>query len=109
MPDLLVNLLRLPSLEPVLAAIAEANVVVRRAQPFEITPVRSFVEREFSVAWADEISVGFSKQTGLCLYRHGGKTDNWFRRLRMHAALLLRSNRSGRKHAGSRRWQGAAA
>lgn len=62
MPDLLVNLLRLPALESVRAAIAEANIVVRRAQPFEITTVRSFVEREFSCSWADEISVGFSNK-----------------------------------------------
>src|SRR6185312_6608197 len=59
MPDLLVNLLRLPSLDSALRVVNEANVVVRRAQPFEITPVRSFVEQEFSRAWADEISVGF--------------------------------------------------
>jgi len=59
MPDLLVNLLRLPPLEAVRPAIAGADVVVRRAQPFELTPVRTFVEREFSMAWADEVSVGF--------------------------------------------------
>jgi predicted N-acetyltransferase YhbS len=35
---------------------------VRRAQPFEITPVLELIEREFSVAWADEISVGFSNK-----------------------------------------------
>ncbi len=40
----------------------QAGIVVRRAQPFEITPVRSFVESNFSVAWADEISVGFANQ-----------------------------------------------
>ena len=62
MPDLLVNLLRLPLLESVLPAVAEAGVVVRRAQTFEITPVRTFVEREFSTAWADEISVGFANK-----------------------------------------------
>ena len=62
MPDLLVNLLKLPPLEPPIAELAEMNTVIRRAQPFEITPVRSFVEREFSVAWADEISVGFASK-----------------------------------------------
>lgn len=36
-----------------------AEIVIRRAQPFEITLVRDFVEREFAVAWADEISVAF--------------------------------------------------
>jgi hypothetical protein len=35
-------------------------VTVRRAQPFEITPVRDFITSNFSVSWADEISVGFA-------------------------------------------------
>jgi predicted N-acetyltransferase YhbS len=35
---------------------------VRRAQPFELTPVRRFVETNFSLSWADEISVGFAHQ-----------------------------------------------
>jgi GNAT superfamily N-acetyltransferase len=59
MPDLLVNLLRLPPLEAAMLAIENAGVNVRRAQPFELTPVRIFVKLKFSRAWADEISVGF--------------------------------------------------
>ena len=62
MPDLLVNLLKLPSLEPVMLEMNDSNIIVRRAQPFEITQVLDFVEREFSVAWADEISVGFANR-----------------------------------------------
>jgi GNAT superfamily N-acetyltransferase len=58
MPDLLVNLLKLPALE--LAPDQEFSV--RRAQPFELTVVRSFVAENFSVAWADEISVGFANK-----------------------------------------------
>src|SRR5690349_7272083 len=54
MPDLLVNLLKLPT--------TEHDARVRRAQPFEITPVRRFVETNFSRSWADEISVGFARQ-----------------------------------------------
>ncbi|HEV7746240.1 MAG TPA: hypothetical protein VGO56_14665 [Pyrinomonadaceae bacterium] len=60
MPDLLVNLLKLPPLEPALLEVSKANIVLRRAQPFELTAVRSFIEREFSAAWADEASVGFA-------------------------------------------------
>ena len=56
MPDLLVNLLKLPPLE----SSREFNV--RRAQPFEISQVRRFVGENFSPAWADEISVGFARQ-----------------------------------------------
>ena len=56
MPDLLVNLLRLPALEEA----REFNV--RRAQPWEISQVRRFVSENFSPNWADEISVGFARQ-----------------------------------------------
>lgn len=60
MPDMLVNLLNLPALDPTLAALNKDRVVVRRAQPFELTPVRGFVEDAFSTGWADEILVGFA-------------------------------------------------
>lgn len=57
MPDLLVNLLKLPPLE------TETNdFLVRRAQPFEMSAVREFVTENFSVSWADEVSVGFARQ-----------------------------------------------
>jgi len=59
MPDLLVNLMKLPQLETLLHELSEQGVNIRRAQPFEITPVREFIKEKFSVAWADEISVGF--------------------------------------------------
>jgi predicted N-acetyltransferase YhbS len=62
MPDMLVNLLKLPALEPLMRDTQKASIQIRRAQPFEITPVMDFVEQEFSVAWADEISVGFSNK-----------------------------------------------
>ena len=62
MPDLLVNLLKLPALDPAIVEAAKAGIVIRRAQPFEITPVREFIEKNFSVTWADEISVGFANK-----------------------------------------------
>jgi predicted N-acetyltransferase YhbS len=40
----------------------EQDLRVRRAQPFELTPVRRFVDTNFSLSWADEISVGFAHQ-----------------------------------------------
>ncbi|MDX6558914.1 MAG: hypothetical protein QOF72_1963 [Blastocatellia bacterium] len=58
MPDMLVNLLKLPSLD----RLNDESVNLRRAQPFEITPVRAFIEKNFSLAWADEISVGFANK-----------------------------------------------
>lgn len=58
MPDLLVNLLKLPSLDQ----LPDEEVNIRRAQPFEITPVRDFIAKNFSGAWADEVSVGFANK-----------------------------------------------
>ena len=60
MPDMLVNLLKLPALEPIVRELAGNGIIIRRAQPFEITRVREFIEREFSVAWGDESSVAFA-------------------------------------------------
>jgi GNAT superfamily N-acetyltransferase len=62
MPDMLVNLLKLPPLDPLADELGKSSIQVRHAQPFEITPVMDFVEQEFSVAWADEISVGFANK-----------------------------------------------
>ncbi len=60
MPDMLVNLLKLPPFDSTLIEMARAGVVIRRPQPFELTPLRSFISQNFSVAWADEASVGFA-------------------------------------------------
>ena len=62
MPDMLVNLLKLPGLEPALQDMVDGRVLIRRAQPFEMTLVRSFIENNFSAAWADEVSVGFANK-----------------------------------------------
>ncbi len=69
MPDLLVNLLKVPSLDQ----LKDEGVNIRRAQPFEMTPVREFIEKNFSVAWADEVSVGFANKpvTVAIATRHG--------------------------------------
>ncbi|MBA2734878.1 MAG: GNAT family N-acetyltransferase [Acidobacteria bacterium] len=62
MPDMLVNLLKLAPLELILDELRQAGVVVRRAQPHEITIVRDFVLANFEAGWADEISVGYSNK-----------------------------------------------
>jgi Predicted acetyltransferase len=56
MPDLLVNLLKLPAIDE------SPHFIIRRAQPFEFSAVRDFVAANFSLTWADEISVGFARQ-----------------------------------------------
>ncbi len=62
MADLLVNLLKLPPLDQFNGSSPGGGIIVRRVQPFEITPVREFIKEHFSVAWADEISVGFANK-----------------------------------------------
>lgn len=62
MPDMLVNLLRLPEAGPLIDDLRAAGVVVRRANPWEITRLREFVETHFATTWADEASVGFARQ-----------------------------------------------
>jgi len=74
MPDLLVNLLKLSRLEPLVDDLNRSGVNIRHAQPFEITAVRNFIEKNFSVAWADEISVGFAnKPVTVCLAPREGR------------------------------------
>ena len=62
MADLLVNLLKLPPLAPVVEKLAARGILVRRGNPYEQTPIREFVEKQFSVGWADEISVAYVRQ-----------------------------------------------
>src|SRR5918912_1629648 len=62
MPDMLVNLLKLAPVEPVLDELRRAGVIVRRAMPHEITPVREFVLKNFEAGWADEIAVGYANK-----------------------------------------------
>ena len=58
MPDLLVNLLNLPP-QP---SLSEQKIVVRPAQPWELTVLRTFIIEHFSTAWADEVQVGFANK-----------------------------------------------
>src|SRR5256885_15374786 len=62
MPDMLVNLLKLAPLEPVVSELRQAGIVIRRAQPHEITPIRDFLLKNFEAGWADEISVGYANK-----------------------------------------------
>ena len=74
MPDLLVNLLKLPQIDSLIDQQTAAGVNIRRSQPFEITPVRHFIEENFSGAWADEISVGFAnKPISIYVATRGGR------------------------------------
>lgn len=62
MPDMFVPLLKLPPIEPALQKMRDQNIVIRRAHPFEATKIRNFIEKQFSVGWADEVMPCYSRQ-----------------------------------------------
>lgn len=62
MPDMLVPLWMLPESRPLVESLREAGVVIRPAHPFELTRLRQFIEKHFSVAWADEAAVGLANK-----------------------------------------------
>lgn len=62
MPDMLVDLLKLPPVEPLIASMRENGVVIRRAHPFESTAVREFIQQHFGTGWADEVNPCYMRQ-----------------------------------------------
>jgi GNAT superfamily N-acetyltransferase len=55
---MLVPLLQLPPSAPLVKELKENGVVIRAAHTFEQTPLRQFIEKHFSAAWADEAVAG---------------------------------------------------
>src|SRR3954470_8243626 len=62
MPDMLVQLLKLPSVEGLLAQMRNQGIAIRRAHVFEMTQLRDWVAREFSQTWADEVVAGHANK-----------------------------------------------
>jgi hypothetical protein len=62
MPDMLVKLYQLPPLGPLLEKQKEQNILIKRANPWELSLTREFIETRFSLKWADETSAGFAHQ-----------------------------------------------
>jgi GNAT superfamily N-acetyltransferase len=60
--DMLVQLLKLPSREPLVEEMRRAGVVIKQASSFEMSPVLEFVRTHWGVGWADEVSVAFTRQ-----------------------------------------------
>jgi GNAT superfamily N-acetyltransferase len=60
MPDMLVRLYDLPDAEPYERRSRAAGISIRRAQPWERTPLRSFIETHFPGPWADETEMAFA-------------------------------------------------
>ncbi len=66
MPDLLVPLYRLPSIDDKIAALRSEGIVIRRAYPFELSRVRRFIVKHFSEGWADEAEAAFARMPITC-------------------------------------------
>src|SRR5690349_1733723 len=62
MPDMLVQLLKLPDSRPLVERLRNERVIIRRANAHEISRVRAFVADTFAPSWGDEILVGFARQ-----------------------------------------------
>lgn len=62
LPDLLVPLYKLPSLEPTMDSLANKGIVIRRTNTFELTPISDFIVENFSRQWADENAAALSRQ-----------------------------------------------
>src|SRR5437870_8313485 len=61
MPDMLVQLLKLPPAQPIIDELRAENIIVRRANPFEMSRVREFAQ-QWAITWADEVTIGFTRQ-----------------------------------------------
>ncbi len=59
---MLVRLYDLPDSTPYYGRAKEAGVAARRAQPWERSDFRTFVEEQFGARWADEAEIAFSHQ-----------------------------------------------
>ncbi len=59
---MLVNLLTLPNERDVFEKMCDAGIIIRRANTFEATAVRCFIEENFSIGWADEVAPCFARQ-----------------------------------------------
>lgn len=62
MPDMLVRLYDLPEPAPYFHRAQAAGIRVQRAEPWDQTPFRAFVESTFGKRWADEADVAFTHQ-----------------------------------------------
>ena len=62
MNDMLVRLYDLPDPTSRYLKAKETGITIRRAEPWERSPFRAFVEDEFTVRWADEAETAFSRQ-----------------------------------------------
>jgi GNAT superfamily N-acetyltransferase len=74
MTDMLVNLLKLDSPQPLIDRLrATHQIIVRRANDWEVSRVREFAGK-WAITWADEATVAFSRQpVSAFIAIHGGE------------------------------------
>ena len=66
MPDMFVNLLKLPDERKLIGKLAKEGITIRRVQPFERSILHRYVLGNFSEIWADEALRCFSYQPPTC-------------------------------------------
>lgn len=66
MPDLLVPLYQLPAREHGEGRLPGGEMLVRRANTFEMSKVTAFIRANFSQNWADEAQATFARQPVTC-------------------------------------------
>jgi hypothetical protein len=71
---MLVPLLQLPPVAPLISELRAQGVVIRRANAFEFTAIRTFIQDHFGAGWADEVMPCYSRQpTSLYIAIREGK------------------------------------
>ena len=60
MPDIICPLYELPDYRDLLEKLAEQNIVIRPARPWDREPLRKFISERFSQGWVDETLLGLN-------------------------------------------------
>jgi len=66
MPDMLVRLYDLPDVAPLVKDLADRNIVIRRAMPYEKHRVVGWVRESFGEGWASECDGAFANHPVSC-------------------------------------------
>lgn len=66
MPDMLVKLYELPEVTSLVKRLADQDIVIRRAMPYEKHIVMDWVRESFNDIWASECNVSFANHPVSC-------------------------------------------
>ena len=62
MPDMLIKLYDLPSIEEALAGLGREGISIRRAMAYEQSKIHAWIKNAFNLQWADECNAAFGRQ-----------------------------------------------